>query len=106
MAAAPVGALSGEGSDSEWRISVTAFSEGARDDIQLGVGALATTLLSPLESLTTLFAHHRSGLERAQPAGAFVNSQPAVFTFFHCAPNRDAAIAALKRLLRQQRAAA
>ena len=60
---------------------------------ELGVGALATTLLSPLESLRTLLAHHRAGLERCRPCSQVVNDQQAVFTFVHCAPSREAAIA-------------
>ena len=60
---------------------------------ELGVGALATTLLSPLGLLTDLFAHYRKGLERCRPAGHFVNDQRAVFTFLHCAESRAAAIA-------------
>jgi alkanesulfonate monooxygenase SsuD/methylene tetrahydromethanopterin reductase-like flavin-dependent oxidoreductase (luciferase family) len=59
---------------------------------ELGVGALATTLLSPLESLRTLLAHHRAGLERCRPCSQVVNEQQAVFTFVHCAPSRRAAI--------------
>ena len=60
---------------------------------ELGVGALATTLLSPLDSLRTLLAHHRAGLERCRPCSQVVNHQQAVFTFVHCAPSREAAIA-------------
>ena len=59
----------------------------------LGVGALATTLLSPLGLLADLFAHYRKGLARCRPAGLFVNEQRAVFTFLHCAESRSAAIA-------------
>jgi alkanesulfonate monooxygenase SsuD/methylene tetrahydromethanopterin reductase-like flavin-dependent oxidoreductase (luciferase family) len=59
---------------------------------ELGVGALATTLLSPLASLAELFAHYRRGLERCRPAGRFVNDRRAVFTFFHCAETRREAI--------------
>jgi alkanesulfonate monooxygenase SsuD/methylene tetrahydromethanopterin reductase-like flavin-dependent oxidoreductase (luciferase family) len=58
---------------------------------ELGVGALATTLLSPLSSLRVLLDHYDRGLERCRPAGHFVNAQRAVFTFMHCAPSeRDA----------------
>lgn len=59
---------------------------------ELGVGALATTLLSPLESLRTLLSHHRAGLARCQPCSQVVNDQQAVFTFVHCAPSRGDAI--------------
>jgi alkanesulfonate monooxygenase SsuD/methylene tetrahydromethanopterin reductase-like flavin-dependent oxidoreductase (luciferase family) len=60
---------------------------------ELGVGALATTLLSPLASLATLFDHYRKGLARCRPAGHFVNESRAVFTFLHCAESRREAIA-------------
>src|SRR5262245_53018109 len=59
---------------------------------ELGVGALATTLLTPLASLATLFEHYGRGLARCRPCGSFVNAQRAVFTFVHCAPTRRAAI--------------
>jgi alkanesulfonate monooxygenase SsuD/methylene tetrahydromethanopterin reductase-like flavin-dependent oxidoreductase (luciferase family) len=59
---------------------------------ELGVGALATTLLSPLATLEKLFACYRRGLERPQPAGLFVNAQVGVFTFVHCAESRRDAI--------------
>ena len=60
---------------------------------ELGVGALATTLLSPLASLRLLLGHYERGLARCRPAGRFVNAQRAVFTFMHCAPSRAEAIA-------------
>jgi alkanesulfonate monooxygenase SsuD/methylene tetrahydromethanopterin reductase-like flavin-dependent oxidoreductase (luciferase family) len=60
---------------------------------ELGVGALATTLLSPLTSLATLLDHHRQGARRMRPCGEVVNTEQAVFTFVHCAPTRDEAIA-------------
>jgi alkanesulfonate monooxygenase SsuD/methylene tetrahydromethanopterin reductase-like flavin-dependent oxidoreductase (luciferase family) len=59
---------------------------------QLGVGALATTLLSPLDALSTLFDFYRKGLAACQPAGHFVNDQIAVFTFVHCAESKLDAI--------------
>ena len=51
---------------------------------ELGVGALATTLLSPLSSLCELFDAYGGGLANCRPAGEFVNDQRAVFTFMHC----------------------
>jgi hypothetical protein len=60
---------------------------------ELGVGALATTLLSPLSLLADLFEHYATGLARRRPAGLFVNDRRAVFTFLHCAETRAAAIA-------------
>ena len=59
----------------------------------LGVGLLATTLLSPLSNLTEVFENYASGLERCEPAGAVVNDQRAVFTFVHCTETREQAIA-------------
>ncbi|HEX5066647.1 MAG TPA: LLM class flavin-dependent oxidoreductase [Myxococcota bacterium] len=59
---------------------------------QLGVGALATTLLSPLASLRRLFESYARGLSAVQPAGLFVNAQRACFTFMHCAGSRAEAI--------------
>jgi alkanesulfonate monooxygenase SsuD/methylene tetrahydromethanopterin reductase-like flavin-dependent oxidoreductase (luciferase family) len=59
---------------------------------ELGVGALATTLLSPLATLAQLFGFYREGLAACQPAGHFVNAQVAVFTFVHCAASKQDAI--------------
>jgi len=59
---------------------------------ELGVGALATTLLSPLDSLRELLGHHRRGQERMRPCGQRVNTRQAVFTFVHCARSRRAAV--------------
>lgn len=59
---------------------------------ELGVGALATTLLSPLDSLRELLAHHRRGQERMRPCSEVVNTRQAVFTFVHCAESKQAAI--------------
>jgi alkanesulfonate monooxygenase SsuD/methylene tetrahydromethanopterin reductase-like flavin-dependent oxidoreductase (luciferase family) len=61
---------------------------------ELGVGVLATTLFTPLASLSTLFAEYRKGLAAcATPVGAFKNEQISVFTFMHCAQTRAQAIA-------------
>jgi alkanesulfonate monooxygenase SsuD/methylene tetrahydromethanopterin reductase-like flavin-dependent oxidoreductase (luciferase family) len=60
---------------------------------ELGVGALATTLLSPLATLRALLDHYERGLARCTPAGRFVNAQRAVFTFVHCAETREEAVA-------------
>lgn len=59
---------------------------------ELGVGALATTLLSPLATLRALLDHYERGLARCRPAGRFVNAQRAVFTFVHCAETRREAV--------------
>lgn len=61
---------------------------------RLGVGALATTLMSPLETLSELIAFHERGLEQCtEPAGGFINRQRSVFTFMHVAETREEAIA-------------
>ena len=60
---------------------------------ELGVGVLCTTLLTPLDTLRALLQHYDEGLDRAQPAGHFVNAQRSAFTFVHCAESREAAIA-------------
>jgi alkanesulfonate monooxygenase SsuD/methylene tetrahydromethanopterin reductase-like flavin-dependent oxidoreductase (luciferase family) len=59
---------------------------------ELGVGALATTLLSPLATLRALLDHYERGLARCRPAGRTVNAQRAVFTFVHCAATRREAV--------------
>jgi alkanesulfonate monooxygenase SsuD/methylene tetrahydromethanopterin reductase-like flavin-dependent oxidoreductase (luciferase family) len=59
---------------------------------ELGVGVLATTLFSPLGTLSGLFAEYEAGLANARPAGLSVNRQKAVFTFMHCAETRQQAI--------------
>lgn len=58
---------------------------------ELGVGALATTLLSPLATLRALLGAYDRGLARARPVGA-LNAQRAVFTFVHCAETRREAV--------------
>lgn len=61
---------------------------------RLGVGALATTLLSPLETLAELLSFHERGLSQCrEPAGRSINPRRAVFTFMHVAESRDEAIA-------------
>jgi len=61
---------------------------------ELGVGVLATTLFTPLASLSTLFAEYRKGLAACSaPVGSFKNEQISVFTFMHCAATREQAIA-------------
>jgi alkanesulfonate monooxygenase SsuD/methylene tetrahydromethanopterin reductase-like flavin-dependent oxidoreductase (luciferase family) len=61
---------------------------------RMGVGALATTLLSPLETLSQLLDFHQRGLDQCdEPAGRFRNPHRAVFTFMHVVESREAAIA-------------
>jgi alkanesulfonate monooxygenase SsuD/methylene tetrahydromethanopterin reductase-like flavin-dependent oxidoreductase (luciferase family) len=60
---------------------------------ELGVGALGTTLLSPVAFLGQMLREHDRGLAACKtPAGAVVNSQKGVFTFVHVAESRKAAI--------------
>ena len=61
---------------------------------ELGVGALGTTLLSPVAFLGQMLKEHDRGLaDCASPAGKTVNAQKGVFTFVHVAESREAAIA-------------
>lgn len=59
---------------------------------EAGVGALGTTLLSPIDSLRQLREAYKGGIAAAAPRGRTVNDQFAVFTFVHCAESRDEAI--------------
>lgn len=59
-----------------------------------GVGALATTLLSTVDTIAALLAEYDAGLARSTgPVGKFVNDEKGVFTFVHCAATTDEAIA-------------
>ena len=61
---------------------------------ELGVGALGTTLLSPVAFLGQMLREHDRGLaDCRQPAGKAVNRQKGVFTFVHVAETRAQAIA-------------
>ncbi|MCC7267278.1 MAG: LLM class flavin-dependent oxidoreductase [Caulobacteraceae bacterium] len=61
---------------------------------EMGVGALGTTLLSPVKFLGEMLREHDRGLAACQtPAGRFVNRQKGCFTFVHIAETREAAIA-------------
>jgi alkanesulfonate monooxygenase SsuD/methylene tetrahydromethanopterin reductase-like flavin-dependent oxidoreductase (luciferase family) len=60
---------------------------------ELGVGALGTTLLSPVKFLGQMLQEHDRGLAACQqPAGKAVNRQKGVFTFIHVAETRAEAI--------------
>lgn len=74
-----------------WQTSTS--PESFRMAGNMGVGVLATTLVSPLDTLDMLLREYERGLEECEPAGQFVNAQRSVFTFMHCAETRDAAIA-------------
>ncbi len=59
----------------------------------LGVGALGTTLLSPVRFLGEMMREHDRGLkECVAPAGATINPQKGAFTFVHLADSRREAI--------------
>lgn len=61
---------------------------------EMGVGALGTTLLSPLAFLGAMLEEHRAGLAALpDQAGVEVNRQSGVFTFVHLADSRERAIA-------------
>ncbi len=57
-----------------------------------GVGALGTTLLTPVDVIAALLGSYRDAIKDAEPAGAFVNNQAGVFTFVHCAETTKQAI--------------
>ena len=73
-----------------WQTSTS--PESFRMAGELGVGVLATTLVSPLDVLAKLIAEYDRGLENCDPVGEFVNAQRSVFTFMLCAETRQAAI--------------
>jgi len=61
---------------------------------EMGVGALGTTLLSPVAVLGQMLREHDRGLADCKsPAGQVVNSQKGCFTFVHVAETRAQAIA-------------
>jgi alkanesulfonate monooxygenase SsuD/methylene tetrahydromethanopterin reductase-like flavin-dependent oxidoreductase (luciferase family) len=61
---------------------------------EMGVGALGTTLLSPVAFLGQMLREHDRGLaDSKQSAGKTVNPQKGVFTFVHVAETRAKAIA-------------
>jgi alkanesulfonate monooxygenase SsuD/methylene tetrahydromethanopterin reductase-like flavin-dependent oxidoreductase (luciferase family) len=61
---------------------------------EMGVGALGTTLLSPVRVLGEMLREHDRGLADCKtPAGRFVNREKGCFTFVHVAESRRAAIA-------------
>jgi alkanesulfonate monooxygenase SsuD/methylene tetrahydromethanopterin reductase-like flavin-dependent oxidoreductase (luciferase family) len=59
----------------------------------LGVGALGTTLLTPLAVLRMCLERYDEGRKQVQPISQVDNDQRAVFTFLHCAETREQAIA-------------
>jgi alkanesulfonate monooxygenase SsuD/methylene tetrahydromethanopterin reductase-like flavin-dependent oxidoreductase (luciferase family) len=60
---------------------------------EMGVGALGTTLLSPVAFLGQMMREHERGLADCKaPAGQTVNREKGAFTFVHVAENRAAAI--------------
>ena len=62
---------------------------------ELGVGALGTTLLSPVGFMGQLLDEYRRGLAACKdPVGKFINNQKGVFTFVHVAETRKKSIEA------------
>ena len=60
---------------------------------ELGVGALGTTLLSPVAFLGQMMREHDRGLADCRsPAGVTINPQKGAFTFVHVADSRAEAI--------------
>jgi alkanesulfonate monooxygenase SsuD/methylene tetrahydromethanopterin reductase-like flavin-dependent oxidoreductase (luciferase family) len=60
---------------------------------EMGVGALGTTLLSPIAFLGQMMREHDRGLAACKkPAGLAVNPQKGAFTFVHVAESRQVAI--------------
>ena len=60
---------------------------------EMGVGALGTTLLSPVPFLGQMMREHDRGLAESRgPAGKFVNPEKGAFTFVHVADSRQDAI--------------
>lgn len=60
---------------------------------QLGVGALGTTLLSPVEFMKTMLDDYERGIaECKEPVGRVINRQKGVFTFVHVAESKKQAI--------------
>jgi alkanesulfonate monooxygenase SsuD/methylene tetrahydromethanopterin reductase-like flavin-dependent oxidoreductase (luciferase family) len=60
---------------------------------EMGVGALGTTLLSPIPFLGQMMREHDRGLAACKtPAGRTINAQKGAFTFVHVAEDRAAAI--------------
>lgn len=60
---------------------------------EMGVGALGTTLLSPVKFLGEMLKEHDRGLADCRtPAGRFVNREKGCFTFVHLADSRADAI--------------
>lgn len=61
---------------------------------EMGVGALGTTLLSPVQFLGEMLREHERGIAACQtPAGKTLNAQKGCFTFVHLADSREQAIA-------------
>ncbi|MEO5722735.1 MAG: LLM class flavin-dependent oxidoreductase [Ilumatobacteraceae bacterium] len=59
-----------------------------------GVGVLATTLLSTVETIAGMLAEYDAGRARSTgPVGKVANNQKGVFTFVHCAETTKEAIA-------------
>ena len=53
---------------------------------------LGVTLLTSVDVMADLLKTYRESIKDAEPAGAFINNQTAVFTFVHCAETTKKAI--------------
>ena len=76
---------------------------------ELGVGALGTTLLSPVSFMGQMLDDYRRGLKACkQPVGTMLNDEKGVFTFVHVAESRvggdQGARGVVGALVRQRRA--
>jgi len=58
----------------------------------LGVGVLATTMLTPIHLLAEMLKEYDRGLAECQPAGRFIHDERSVFTFMLCCESRQEAI--------------
>lgn len=70
-----------------WQTSTS--PESFRMAGEMGVGVLATTLFTPLDTLSDMFAEYDAAIENCRPVGLSVNNQKSVFTFMHCAETRQ-----------------
>ena len=70
-----------------------ASPEGFENAGRMGVGALGTVMLSPMDHLVMLVEAQARGLAACQPVGSVTNRQCAVFAFMHCAESEDEVIA-------------
>jgi len=68
--------------------SPSGFEQAGRN----GVGALLTTVSTPIAAIAEMLEVYRREIERCTPVGATKNDQVALFTFVHCADTEREAI--------------